>query len=75
MSGTDYTDQEPRGDLHSRQIELWGLHDMRRKSPGELDSRCTMNATGRCDRLDCCLRRAARAAPRDCGAEQMEMSL
>lgn len=43
--------------LHARQEGLWGWHDYRNKSASQLSSPCKANATGRCDRRNCCLRR------------------
>jgi hypothetical protein len=43
-------------ELQALQDELWGWHDMRRKSARQIDSPCRVNRKGRCDRPDCCLR-------------------
>jgi hypothetical protein len=44
-------------ELHALQENLWGWHDMRRKSANQIESPCECNPKGRCDRIDCCLRR------------------
>ena len=45
---------ETEEQLHARQVELWGWHDMRRKSEAQTSAPCRCNIKGRCDHKSCC---------------------